>query len=84
MSDTMDFMNPLTFASDAEQFALFGVACVMLSVICQLFAHSREKNRRVDQLEKVGVMPWTGLSLTLGLLGGICLLFSLPVVIGSN
>lgn len=56
---------------------------MVVAFLCQFMDRWREKRRAIDQLEKVGVIPWGGLSITLGLLGGCCLMFSLPVVLGN-
>ncbi len=79
----MDFMNPLTFASDAALMAVAGMACWVLAGVCLLMDRLREKRRSVDQLERVGFVPWTGLFLGLAIIGGGCLAISLPVVLGN-
>lgn len=83
MSAAMDFMNPLTFASDAALMAVAGLACWVLAGFCLLMDRLREKRRSVDQLERVGFVPWTGLFLGLAIIGGGCLAMSLPVVLGN-
>jgi hypothetical protein len=83
MSAEMDFMNPLTFASDAALLAVAGLACWVLAVLCLLMDRLREKRRSVDRLERVGFVPWTGLFLGLAIIGGGCLAISLPVVLGN-
>ena len=79
----MDFIRQLTFASDADILALAGAALIGFAVLCQLFDRLRESRRAIESLERVGVVPWAGLSIMLGLLGGILLLFSLPVVLSN-
>jgi hypothetical protein len=83
MSAEMDFMNPLTFASDASLLAVAGLVCWVLAVLCLLMDRLREKRRSVDRLERVGFVPWTGLFLGLAIIGGGCLAMSLPVVLGN-
>lgn len=78
----MDFMNPLTFASDAALLATGGVACWVLAAVCLLMDKRREKRRSLDRLEQVGFVPWTGLFLGLAIIGGGCLAMSLPIVLG--
>jgi len=79
----MEFMNRLTFASDAALLVVTGVVCWILAVICLLMDRRREKSRSVDRLERVGFVPWTGLFLGLAIIGGGCLAMSLPVVLGN-
>lgn len=79
----MDFMNPLTFASDAALLAVAGGMCWVLAAVCLVMDKRREKRRSVDRLERVGFVPWTGLFLGLAVIGGGCLAMSLPVVLGN-
>jgi amino acid transporter len=79
----MEFMNPLTFASDAALLAVTGAVCWVLAVVCMLMDRLREKRRSVDRLERVGFVPWTALFLGLAIIGGGCLAMSLPVVLGN-
>lgn len=79
----MDFMNPLTFASDAALLAVAGAVCWALAAVCLVMDKRREKQRSVDRLERVGFVPWTGLFLGLAIIGGGCLAMSLPVVLGN-
>ncbi|WP_298302066.1 hypothetical protein [uncultured Erythrobacter sp.] len=83
MGAVMEFMNPLTFASDAALLAVAGLACWVLAGVCLLMDKRREKYRSVDRLERVGFVPWTGLFLGLAIIGGGCLAMSLPVVLGN-
>ena len=79
----MEFMNPLTFASDAALLAVAGAACWVLAVFCMLMDRLRERRRSVERLERVGFVPWTGLFLGLAIIGGGCLAMSLPIVLGN-
>jgi hypothetical protein len=79
----MEWMNPLTFASDAALLAAAGLVCWVLAVVCLVMDKRREKLRSVDRLERVGFVPWTGLFLGLAIIGGGCLAMSLPVVLGN-
>ena len=79
----MEFLNALTFASDAALLAVAGAVCWALAVVCLIMDRMREKRRSVDRLERVGFVPWTGLFLGLAIIGGGCLAMSLPVVLGN-
>ena len=79
----MEFTNPFTFASDAALLAVLGLACWVSAAVCLLMDKRRQKRRKVDQLERVGFVPWTGLFLGLMIIGGGCLAISLPVVLGN-
>lgn len=79
----MDFMNPLTFASDAALLALAGAACWVLAALCLVMDKRRQKLRTLERLERVGFVPWTGLFLGLAIIGGGCLAMSLPIVLGN-
>lgn len=83
MGAAMEFMNPLTFASDAALLAFAGLSCWALAGVCLVMDKRREKHRSVDRLERVGFVPWTGLFLGLAIIGGGCLAMSLPVVLGN-
>lgn len=79
----MGWIDRLSFASDAEVFALSGAAMVIAAVLFQLMDRLRERRRSVERLERVGLVPWSGLSIMVGLLGGCILMFSLPVVLAN-
>lgn len=83
MGAAMEFINPLTFASDAALLATGGLACWVLAGICLIMDKLREKRRSLDRLERVGFVPWTGLFLGLAIIGGGCLAMSLPIVLGN-
>ena len=68
----------LLFASDAELFALWGGACVLVAVGCMLMERRRMKRA---QINRVGWVPWTGLFLFFAVVGGGLLAVALPAVL---
>ena len=79
----MKFLTELALASDAEQLATVGGMFWVLAAVCLLLERWREKRRSVEQLERVGFMPWTNLFVAFAIMGGGCLAMSLPVVLGN-
>jgi len=78
-----DFLHRLLFASDAQWFALAGAGLVIVAVLAQLIDRFRQNGRSVESMDKITLVPWTNLSIVLGLLGGCLLMFSLPAVLGN-
>ena len=70
----------LLFANDAQLLAMGGGLLVLLAVIA--LAMDRRRSRRKD-IDRVGWVPWTGLFVTLAVLGGGMLALALPVVIAG-
>ena len=68
----------LTFASDADILALWGVGFLMLAVIALLMERRRLKRARIDG---VGWVPWTGLFLTCAVVGGGLLAVAIPGIL---
>ncbi len=83
MADAMDFLDRITFASDAELLALWGAGFVMLAGIAALADKRRASRRDIERLEQVGWVPWTPIFLGALVIGGGLLAMSLPVVIGN-
>ena len=68
----------LTFASEADIVALWGLASLLLALGALLMERRRMARTSIDQ---VGWVPWTGIFLTLAVLGGALLVVSIPGVI---
>ena len=68
----------LTFASEADIVALWGAASLLLALGALLMERRRMARTSIDQ---VGWVPWTGIFLTLAVLGGALLVVSIPGVI---
>ena len=68
----------LTFASEADIVALWGMVCVAVALIALAMERRRSKRTSIDN---VGWVPWTGLFLTFAVLGGALLVVSIPAVI---
>ena len=79
----MDVFTKIALASDAEQMALVGVALWVLAGVFLVMERIRNARRSVEQLEKVGWVPWTPLFVGAAIMGAGCLAFSLPVVLGN-
>jgi len=78
----MDFVNRLLFASDAMLLALVGLACVLFAGFASLMERRRNRARDIDQLERVGWMPWTSVFVISAIIGMGLLAMSVPVVLG--
>jgi hypothetical protein len=65
----------LTFASQAETVALWGIGAMLLAGICLFMERRRMKRAAVD---RIGWVPWTGLFLTFAVLGGGLLAVAVP------
>jgi hypothetical protein len=68
----------LLFANDAELLALSGGALILLAMAAMRMDRRRSRRRDID---RVGWVPWTGLFVTLAVLGMLAL--ALPVVIAG-
>ena len=68
----------LTFASEAEIVALWGLACLCAAIFALVMERRRSKRTSIDN---VGWVPWTGVFLTFAVLGGALLVVSIPGVI---
>lgn len=79
----MDWFSELSFASDATLFALAGLVFWVFAAFCLVMERLRNARRSVEQLEKVGWVPWTPLFVGAAILGGGILATSLPVVLGN-
>lgn len=76
MASAMDLRHDLLFASDAALLGLAGAACLLLAIVAW---QGQVRRQRRHDLDAVGWMPWSGLSL---LLFGVGLLALLIAVIG--
>ena len=79
----MDVLTQIAFASDAVQMALAGLALWVFAGFCLIMERIRNARRSLETLEKVGWVPWTPLFVGAAIMGGGCLAFSLPVVLGN-
>lgn len=79
----MEFVQELTFASDAAILALAGVVSWIFAGFCLLMERLRNAKRSLERLERVGWVPWTNLFIGSAIIGGGCLAMSLPVVLGN-
>ncbi|OBX20418.1 hypothetical protein A9995_01485 [Erythrobacter sp. QSSC1-22B] len=74
----MKLPDVLMFASDAELLASAGVVLLVLAAIASLM--ERRRMRRVA-LHHVGWVPWTGIFLTLAIIGGGLLSVAVPAIL---
>ncbi|MBU0669282.1 MAG: hypothetical protein KKH37_08380 [Alphaproteobacteria bacterium] len=74
----MKLPETLLFASDAELLALAGAALLVLAGFASLM--ERRRSRRAA-LHRVGWMPWTGIFLTLAVIGGGLLSVAVPALL---
>ena len=65
----------LTFASDAEILALWGLGALVFAAIAMMMDRRRNKRARIDG---VGWVPWTGIFLTCIVIGGGLLAVAVP------
>ena len=65
----------LTFASDAEILALWGLGALACAALAMLMDRRRNKRARIDG---VGWVPWTGIFLTCVVIGGGLLAVAVP------
>ena len=68
----------LTFASDADILALWGVGFLLFALVALYMERRRLKRARIDG---VGWVPWTGLFLTCAVVGGGLLAVAIPGII---
>lgn len=74
----MKLPDVILFASDAELLGLAGVALLVLAGLASLM--ERRRMRRAA-LHHVGWMPWTGIFLTLAIIGGGLLSVAIPAIL---
>jgi hypothetical protein len=79
----LDPLSQFALLSEAGQLAVVGAGLWALAGFCGVMDQRRAKRRDAARLEQVGWVPWTGLFLSLAVIGGGLLALSLPVVIGS-
>ena len=77
-------MQPLLdhymFASDAERLAIWGGVFLVLALAA--LAMEKRRQRRVT-IDRIGWVPWTGLFLTLMVVGGGLLAVAVPSLLKS-
>lgn len=76
----MDVIRYLTFASDAELLAIAGLASWLVAAFALVAERRRTKRARLD---RVGLMPWTGIFLSFAVLGGGLLFLAMPALLGG-
>jgi hypothetical protein len=69
----MSIIHDLLFASDAALLGVAGLACMLLSALAWLGQVRRQRRRDLDA---VGVVPWTNLSLLFFAIGALALLLA--------
>ncbi len=74
----MNLPETVLFASDAELLAFTGATLLVLAGFAALMERRRMKRAA---LNRVGWMPWTGLFLTLAIIGGGLLSVAMPVLL---
>ena len=77
----MQLYTQFALASDAAQLAIIGGAFWLIAGFALLMEQLRVKRRKVERLERVGWVPWTGVFLSTFVIGGGCLVMSLPIVL---
>lgn len=75
---TMKVPDPILFASDAELLAFAGVTMLVFAGLASLM--ERRRTRRAA-LNRVGWVPWTGIFLTLAIVGGGLLAVAVPAML---
>ena len=70
----------LAFASEAKLLAAAGLACWIAAGLALVAERRRAARARIDA---VGWVPWTGLFLTLAVIGGGLIAVSLPSIAGG-
>lgn len=73
----------LTFASDAELLALWGVGFILFAVLALLAEKRRHRREPLERMRKVGWMPWTTIFMACMIIGGGMLAMALPKVIAG-
>lgn len=68
----------LLFASEADLLVLVGAAFLALAGLAMLGDRRRARRQRIDQLDRVGWVPWTGIFLACAIIGGGLIALSLP------
>ena len=68
----------LLFASEADLIALVGAGFLALAGLALLGDRRRTRRQRIDQLDRVGWVPWTGIFLACAIIGGGLIALSLP------
>ena len=74
----MKLPDIILFASDAELLALAGATLLVLAGFASLM--ERRRTRRTA-IHHVGWMPWTGIFLTLAIIGGGLLSVAVPALL---
>ncbi len=82
MRGPMDIITQFELLSDAAQLALIGGLFWVVAGFAAVMERLRARRRDLGRLEQVGWVPWTGLFMAAAMIGGGCLVMSLPVVLG--
>lgn len=78
--------DPLTefwLASDGARLTMMGAMCWIIAGLAALMEWRRNKTRPVEQLERVGWVPWTGLFLTTAWIGTGLLFLGVPALLAE-
>ena len=70
--------NYLTFASPADMAAIWGAAFLALALVALMMERRRSARSRID---RVGLVPWTGLFLASAVVGGGLLAMAIPALL---
>ena len=70
----------LLFASDAALAAYWGAGCIVAALLCLVMERRRMKRKVIH---RVGWMPWTGLFLLFGVIGGGLLAMGVPAMLAG-
>lgn len=74
-------IDPLTdfaLASDAARLTVLGAVCWLVAGMAALMEWRRNRSRPVEQLERVGWVPWTSIFLMAAFLGAGLLALGAP------
>jgi uncharacterized membrane protein YfcA len=79
----MDFLTWLSLASDAVWLAIAGGCFILVAGFAMFMEWRRNRSRPLDQLERVGWVPWMIVFLGCFFIGMGLLVVSLPVLLGE-
>lgn len=68
----------LLFASDAEIAAYWGVAALVMALVCMVMERRRTKRTEIN---RVGWVPWMGLFVMFAVIGGGLLAAAIPAIL---
>ncbi len=65
----------LTFASDADILAIWGIGFLLVAAVAMLMERRRLKRARID---RIGWVPWTGIFMASAVIGASLLVIAVP------